>query len=359
MTDLHDVDGPAPLDEAGLWATDALLDALAAGVPCDDDPAAVLLSALVGDIAPARTAARVPAPRRSRGRLAPRTGIASLAVIGVLSTGGVAAASVHAGPTSRLFPLHQVLTGGPQLDGSQRQALEVKRKLKSASRALAAGKVSSAARDVDAAQGRLPKVKPADGQHALAAQVTVLTRQVSAGAVPTIATAPVAKPTPTPARTSLTRTPTTTPIPVRPTRTPPPTTTAVPTTSPAAPTSSSPAAGGQPVGTVSPAPTSPSPTITTTPAPSSPASPSAPASATSGSPTPSGTPTAGKSHKPGKGKGGGKGPGKGPGGTPVPGSPPAPSFEPAPSTAPIMMPPVTMPPVTVPPASSPPAAGTP
>ncbi|BEP12413.1 hypothetical protein acdb102_07240 [Acidothermaceae bacterium B102] len=198
MTDVY--------DEETLWATDSLLDALSVGDPVGDDRGLSLLAALVADIgadlpetAPIPVAPDELGRRRSRLlRLAPRTGVALAAAVAVVSTGGVAAASVTAGPTSPLFPLHQVLTGQPQLDGSQRQALEVRDKLRSASKALAAGKVDRAEKDVSAAAGRIAKVDVRDGRRDLAAQWTMLNKQVKARAVAPVVPAVVpAKPTET------------------------------------------------------------------------------------------------------------------------------------------------------------------
>ena len=197
MTDLHD-QSSLP-DESGIWETDALLDALGAGLPVADVRMAALLGALVSDVGADPLPALPVAPGRTRlHRLAPRTAIAAAAVVVVLSTGGVAAASVNAGPTSPLFPLHRVLTGQPQLDGSQRQALEVQDKLRSASKALAAGKVARAQQDVAAAASRLPKVAMTDGQGSLAAQWTALNRRVKAQVVAPVRTGAPSTPKPTP-----------------------------------------------------------------------------------------------------------------------------------------------------------------
>jgi hypothetical protein len=341
VTDLHDAD-PADSAEAGLWASDALLDALGAGAPLAGDRTSALLSALVSDVSADPLPALPRAPRRrSSHRLAPRTGVAAAAVVAMLSTGGVAAASVNAGPTSPLFPLHQVLTGRPQLDGSQRQAMEIKDKLKSATKALASGKVARAQKDVAAAADRLPKVAARDGHTALAAEWTRISKQVKAqvGATPT-AVKPV---------TSLSPTPTHTVTPGRSTSAAPSTTAAAPTVSPAPVTSvtsppatptSPPAAGvGPTTGLTTPAPTAtgsvtptPSATPSTTPSPSD--------SAGTGSPTQTPSTTSSEHHKPG-------------GGSVAPGSPPAPSLEPPSSHPPVTVPVVSEAPVTVPPASVP------
>ncbi len=102
-------------DDRGIWATDVLLDAIAVGGAVEDDFALELMMALVDDVSqdlpdlevvapapvvPARTFRRLP-------RLAHRTSVAGAAVMVVLSTGGMAAASVKAGPTSPLFPLRK------------------------------------------------------------------------------------------------------------------------------------------------------------------------------------------------------------------------------------------------------------
>jgi hypothetical protein len=337
VTDLHDVDG-ADSAESGIWASDALIDALGAGASVDDDRAAALLSALVSDVSaePLPGLPDLAPPRRTR-RLAPRTGIAAGAVMAVLSTGGVAAASVSAGPTSALFPLHRVLTGQSQLDGSQRQALEVKDKLASAAKALAAGKYARAQKDVQSAADRLPKVAVTDGHHDLAAQWTALNRQVKAKVTTTPATSSPGKVTasPTSPRTSAPAR-STSPAPSQASTVPGGGTTTPVTTSPSA----SQVAGGAPgTGLTSPTPVTPTPVPSQTPTVSP--SPSDPAGTSSPTPTPSG-----KHHRPGGGKGG----------SVAPGSPPAASLAP-PSTAPVTVPPVQSPaassaPVTVPPAPS-------
>jgi hypothetical protein len=343
MTDLHDADS-ADSAAAGLWASDALLDALGAGAAVEDDRTAALLAALVADVSAEPLPALPQVPRRRRGhRLAPRTGVAAAAVVAMLSTGGVAAASVNAGPTSALFPLHQVLTGRPQLDGSQRQAMEIKDKLKSATKALASGKVARAQKDVASAADRLPKVAARDGHSALAAEWTAISKQVKAeaSATPTAAVKPVTTLSPTPTHTVS--------PPGRSTSAAPTTTTHAPTVSPApvtsvtgapATTTNPPAAGvGPTTGLTTPAPTgtgsvTPTPSVvpSTTPSPSD--------SAGTGSPT--STPTGTQSHKPGKGSGG----------SVAPGSPPAPSTEPpSPVQPPVTVPAASEAPVTVPPAS--------
>ena len=105
-------------DDSDLWATDVLLDSLASGASVDGDFALELMAALVDDVsadmpdlvvapdprvlsdlrvfanllepsAPARRQRRFP-------RLAPRTSVAGAAVMVVLSTGGMAAASANA-----------------------------------------------------------------------------------------------------------------------------------------------------------------------------------------------------------------------------------------------------------------------
>ena len=365
-------------DDTALWATDALLDALAAGGPLDDDLAddrgLSLLAALVVDVSTdLPTASPLPDDLRGRRsrllRLAPRTGVAAVAVIAIVSTGGVAAASVNAGPTSALFPLHQVLTGQPQLDGSQRQALEVRDKLQSATKALAAGKVDRAQSDVSAAGKRISKVAVSDGRRDLAAQWVMVTKQVAKArvvtpVVPVKTTQPVV-PTPdhsasrTPKPTiSKSVSPSPTPVTQSPTVPAPVTTTPVAPTS-AAPTSPSPA----PV--VAPTSPQPSDSATVTPLPSD-VAPSGP-----DSPDPSDSPTKGRHH----GKGGkGSTPTQVP--TVAPGSPvdpiviiPTPTGsasgqEPNDQTVPPSAPPASAPPASqagsVPTSSdSPPASSTP
>ncbi|MDX6213110.1 MAG: hypothetical protein QOF82_2197 [Frankiales bacterium] len=324
MTDLHDV-GSTGSGEPGIWASDALLDVLGTGSSVEDDRTVALLAALVADVSadPLPALPDLARPRKRR-RLAPRTGVAAGAVIAVLSTGGVAAASVNAGPTSALFPLHRVLTGQPQLDGSQRQALEVKDKLASAAKALAAGKFTRAQQDVQSAGDRLPKVAESDGQHALAAEWTALNRQVKAQVTDAPRTTAPVKPTsiPTPARTAATVSPKT------------------------LVTSSGP--GGA---TPTPETRLTSPAPVTTPTPTVSPSPSDPGRTTSSTPTPSSTPST-QHHEPGKG--GGKGGSTGP---VAPGSPPAPSFAP-PTSAPVTVPlvPSAMPSVPSVPASVPPVS---
>jgi hypothetical protein len=347
VTDLHDVDG-ADSAESGIWASDALIDALSAGASFDDDRASALLSALVSDVSaePLPGLPVLAPPRRTR-RLAPRTGIAAGAVIAVLSTGGVAAASVSAGPTSALFPLHRVLTGQSQLDGSQRQALEVKDKLASAAKALAAGKYARAQKDVQSAADRLPKVAVTDGHRDLAAQWTALNRQVKAKVTTTPATSSPSKTTssPTSPRTSAPAR-STSPAPSQAPTVPAGGTTTPVTTSPSA----SQVAGGAPgTGLTSPVPVTPTPVPSQTPTVSP--SPSDPAGTSSPTPTPSST-SSGKHHRPGGGNGGNVGSG----GSVAPGSPPAASLAP-PSTAPVTVPPAqsaaaSSAPVTVPPAPS-------
>jgi hypothetical protein len=340
VTDLHDV-GSTGSGEPGIWASDALLDVLGTGSSVEDDRTVALLAALVADVsADPLPALRELARPRKRRRLAPRTGVAAGAVIAVLSTGGVAAASVNAGPTSALFPLHRVLTGQPQLDGSQRQALEVKDKLASAAKALAAGKFTRAQQDVQSAGDRLPKVAESDGQHALAAEWTALNRQVRARVTDAPRTTAPVKPTsiPAPARTAPTVSPNTlvtSPGPGGATTTPAPTS-----------ISGSPAAGAPPETRL----TSPAP-VTTTPTPTVSPSPSDPGRTTSSTPTPSSTPST-QHHEPGKG--GGKGGSTGP---VAPGSPPAPSFAP-PTSAPVTVPlvPSAVPSVPSVPASVPPVS---
>ncbi|MDX6205282.1 MAG: hypothetical protein QOF39_1339 [Frankiales bacterium] len=343
MTDLHDADAAEP----GMWASDALLDTIAAGAPVGDDRMSALLSALVSDVSadPLRALPQLtePARRRRRHRLAPRTGVAGVAVVALLSTGGVAAASVNAGPTSALFPLHRVLTGQPQLDGSQRQALEIKDRLNSAARALASGKVARAEKDVANAESRLPKVAARDGHKALTAEWTAMSRQVKAKVSATAVVKPAATVSPTPTHSATPVHPTS----VLPTTTAATTSSSVPGTSaPGTPTSVAPAAGAGPTSLL----TTPDPTVSgsATPTPSSVPSttPSPSGPATSGSPTVtvSATPSA-KHHKPGGG-------GKGSGGTVAPGSPPAPSMlPPSPSGPPVTVPPAPEVSVTVPPAS--------
>jgi hypothetical protein len=295
------------IDDQALWATDSLLDALSLGeLPVDDDRGLALLSALVVDVsADLPTASPLPDDLRARRsrlrRLAPRTGVALAAAVAVVSTGGVAAASVNAGPTSALFPLHQVLTGQPQLDGSQRQALEVRDKLQSATKALAAGKVDRAQKDVTAAGSRIPKVAEADGRRDLTAQWVMVNKQVKAHvAAPPLPVTPTETVLPTPAHSpSVTRKPSVSPRPV-----------VSPTTSSAgAPVPLTP----PPAAPTSAAPTTPSPTqvAPTSPQPSDTATVVPPPSDVA----PSATVTPDPSASPGKGGHHGKG---GKGSTPTP-----------------------------------------
>lgn len=304
MTDLH-ADSTDALDESTLWATDSLLDALSVGDRVGDDRGLSLLAALVADVGAdlPQTSTLPVAPdatdelgrRRSRLlRLAPRTGVALAAAVAVVSTGGVAAASVSAGPTSPLFPLHQVLTGQPQLDGSQRQALEVRDKLSSATKALAAGKVDRAQKDVTAAAGRIAKVAERDGRRDLAAQWTMVNKLVKARAVAPVIV-PV-KPTQTAVPTPV-HTPLTTPD-GKPAVTPSPTishsASATPTLAPA-PTTTTPAPTSGAATSVTPTPVAP-----TTPQPSAalPVAPVPSAVDPSGTatPAPSESPTRGGHH---------------------------------------------------------------
>ncbi len=350
MTDLHD---PAPASgESGIWATDALLDALGSGAYVGDDAMSGLLNALVADVcADALPALPAFEHRRRVRRLAPRTGIVAAAAFVVVSTGGIAAASVNAGPTSALFPLHQVLTGRPQLDGSQRQALEVKDKLRSAAKALADGKVSKAQKDVASAAHRLPKVAATDGQTVLAAQWTAIDTEVkarvTAAPAPTTSAPGKVSTSPAPTRTSRSGQPPTSATHSTAATPPSPVLTSVP----GSPVIGSPVPAVAPVvGTTTPDPaptTTPAPTQTPTTSPS----PSDPATTGSASPTASAAPTS-KHHKPGKpGKGGGTS------GSVAPGSPPAPSVAPPnPSGAPVTVPPAS---VAPPAPSAPPASGAP
>lgn len=281
------------IDDSALWATDSLLDSLALGEPAGDDRGLQLLSALVVDVSTDLPTA-TPLPdelrrRRSRLlRLVPRTGVALVAAAAVVSTGGVAAASVSAGPTSSLFPLHQVLTGQPQLDGSQRQALEVRDRLQSATKALAAGKVERAQKDVSAAAGRIAKVAVVDGRRDLAAQWVKVNQQVKAHVATLVVPAkpaPAVVPTPDHSAT-VTHKPTVSPVPVvspSPTTHSPAAPAPVVTTPPVAPTSAAPSP--TPV-----APTSPQPSVAVAPLPID-VVPSA-----VDTPDPSGTPTKGGHH---------------------------------------------------------------
>lgn len=115
MSDWRDWDDTASL--AAVALDDMLVDALVAGDVADEtDPAFMLLAALRADVEAGSgdglTVTPLRAPWRKRARRLSRGAVAaSAAVVTVLSAGGVAAASVGAGPDSVLYPVRKVLVG--------------------------------------------------------------------------------------------------------------------------------------------------------------------------------------------------------------------------------------------------------
>ena len=165
MSDWDVWDDEATPSLSAIALDDMVVDALAAGDLADDtDPALLLLAALRDDVEP--DSAHVVPLRGGRPRWhdratrwSRRAVAASAAAVTVLSAGGVAAASVGAGPDSVLYPVRKVLVG-PEISplGS------VQILLASAQQALSKGDVNRARQQVTAARKKLASLDEDTGK---------------------------------------------------------------------------------------------------------------------------------------------------------------------------------------------------
>ncbi|MDQ1702436.1 MAG: hypothetical protein QOF57_1688, partial [Frankiaceae bacterium] len=135
------------------------------------------------------------------GRLARRTGTrgaAALAAVAV-SLGGVAAASVVAGPSSPLYPVHKLFAGPNPVDEQAYAVSRVSAALDEAQAALTAHKPGLAHGKLSVAQARLMAVTAGAAQDGLTKRYDDLTAQVAAA---TAAVTTPAPPSPTAPPTS-------------------------------------------------------------------------------------------------------------------------------------------------------------
>jgi hypothetical protein len=130
------------------------------------------------------------------GRLARRTGTrgaAALAAVAV-SLGGVAAASVVAGPSSPLYPVHKLFAGPNPVDEQAYAVSRVSAALDEAQAALAAHKPGLAHGKLSVAQARLKAVTAGTAKDGLTKRYDDLTAQVAA-ATPEVTTSATPAPT--------------------------------------------------------------------------------------------------------------------------------------------------------------------